>query len=231
MVYKVGILTFEIHNLSPSCCMPDMTSKYVFDPNLLEYPGLWCYYHPTTDPQNHVIGRRFEGLVAQLLWSNAGVSHHHHCHWPSQHIHIILFITLILFLKKNSDDVFQIGRRSRSDWIDPGLNTNVIEIASFFRPSCHLNTNLWVSSTISTSSVSTMCVAQWHNDEARADEEGKIPMRRWFNEEKINEEGSSVFYSTRRLPTRSPWSRQMKYESSSLLGASIVVILLRGNIV
>jgi hypothetical protein len=32
--------------------------------------------------------------------------------------------------------------------------------------------------TISTSSVSTMCVAQRHNDEAGADEEGKIPTRR-----------------------------------------------------
>jgi hypothetical protein len=33
-------------------------------------------------------------------------------------------------------------------------------------------------STISTSSVSTMCVAKRHNDEAGADEEGEIPRRR-----------------------------------------------------
>jgi hypothetical protein len=42
-----------------------------------------------------------------------------------------------LFLKKIADDF--------ADWIDPGLNTKVIETASFLRPSWHrVHFSLWV---------------------------------------------------------------------------------------
>jgi hypothetical protein len=64
-----------------------------------------------------------------------------------------------------------------------------------------------------------MCVAQRYNDEEEEINEGR-PTRRIV--------ASSVFRPTRSFPTRSPWSRQTKYEGSSLLGASIAVILLKG---